>query len=278
MSTTTESNTVVPGTVAAGWYPDAHAAGQVRYFDGQSWTEHTAPAAGAHGTPDLPLAEPAEPKKKKSKKGWIIGGSIAAVLLFGSIAIANGGSDSDAPNPPAASQSDTEEVAVEEVEAVMVTVPTTLVGLTATEALAALDAVGLEGTYEGEPNAKVLSADVTGEVEEGTTVTLVVEQLTLAQQNALGSAQSYIDLMGFSRAGLIQQLSSEYGEGYPVDVATWAADAVGADWNAEAVESAQSYLDTMSFSRDGLFEQLTSEHGAGFTPEQANHALAAVGY
>jgi len=68
---------------------------------------------------------------------------------------------------------------------------------------------------------------------------------TLAQQNALESAQSYLEFMPFSRQGLIDQLSSEYGSGYPLDVATWAADTVGADWNAEAVEAAASYLDSM---------------------------------
>ena len=101
---------------------------------------------------------------------------------------------------------------------------------------------------------------------------------TLAQENALESAQSYLDLMPFSRQGLIDQLSSEYGSGFDVETATWAADTVGADWNAEAAEAAQSYLDTMAFSRDGLYEQLISEYGSKFTPEQAEAGLAAVGY
>ena len=61
-------------------------------------------------------------------------------------------------------------------------------------------------------------------------------------------------------------------------MATWAADTVGADWGAEAVESAQSYLEYSSFSRDGLYQQLTSEYGEGFTPDEANYALSAVGY
>ncbi len=52
---------------------------------------------------------------------------------------------------------------------------------------------------------------------------------TLEQQNALEQAQSYLQFSSFLRQGLIDQLSSEYGSVYPVDVATWAADTVGAE-------------------------------------------------
>lgn len=118
--------------------------------------------------------------------------------------------------------------------------------------------------------------------EPGTAVSVTAEApkpvYSLEQQNALGSARSYLALTGFSRQGLIDQLSSEYGSAYPVEVATWAADTVGADWNAEAVESAQSYLKLTSFSRQGLYDQLTSAYGGQFTPDEANYALAAVGY
>ena len=112
-------------------------------------------------------------------------------------------------------------------------------------------------------------------------MTFTVEEkpkLTLAQENALKQAQQYLDYMPFSRQGLIDQMSSEYGSGYPVDVATWAVDYLNPDWNAEAVEAAQQYLNSMAFSRDGLYDQLTSEYGSQFTPEQANAGLTAVGY
>jgi hypothetical protein len=65
--------------------------------------------------------------------------------------------------------------------------------------------------------------------------------MTSGQRNALQSAHGYIDMAGFSKAGLIQQLSSSAGEGYSKADATYAANHVGADWNQEAVESAQSY-------------------------------------
>jgi hypothetical protein len=31
-----------PGAPAAGWYPDQNVPGQLRYFDGQRWTDQTA--------------------------------------------------------------------------------------------------------------------------------------------------------------------------------------------------------------------------------------------
>lgn len=103
-------------------------------------------------------------------------------------------------------------------------------------------------------------------------------KLSLEQQNALEQAQSYLDYSSFSRQGLIDQMSSEYGSGYPVEVATWAVDYLNPDWTAEAIEQAKSYLEYSSFSRDGLYEQMTSEYGSQFTAEQANAALAAIGY
>jgi hypothetical protein len=100
---------------------------------------------------------------------------------------------------------------------------------------------------------------------------------TVAQQNAIRSAESYLETSGFSRAGLIDQLSSEYGEGFSVEDATYAVDHVTVDWNAEAVESAESYLEMSGFSRAGLIDQLSSEYGEQYTPEQAAYAADQVG-
>lgn len=98
------------------------------------------------------------------------------------------------------------------------------------------------------------------------------DTMTMGQKNALGSVESYLSFMAFSRSGLIEQL--EY-EGYSTEDATFAADHCGADWNEQAAKSAQSYLDTMSFSRQGLIDQLLYE---GFTQEQAEYGVTAVGY
>jgi len=100
---------------------------------------------------------------------------------------------------------------------------------------------------------------------------------TVAQQNAIESAQSYLDMSGFSRAGLIQQLSSKAGEGFKRDDAVFAVNHVKVDWNKEAVESAKSYLEMSSFSRGGLIQQLSSKSGEQFTRAQATYAANRAG-
>lgn len=103
-------------------------------------------------------------------------------------------------------------------------------------------------------------------------------QPTGSQQQALQSAQSYLAMgTGFSRAGLIQQLSSSAGEGFSMTDAMWAVDHSGANWNQQAVESAKGYLAMgTGFSRADLYQQLTSSAGEQFTPAQAEYALSQV--
>lgn len=102
-------------------------------------------------------------------------------------------------------------------------------------------------------------------------------KLTTSQENAVDSAEGYLDFGHFSKAGLIRQLSSEYGEGFSKADAKFAADHVDVDWKAEAAEAAESYMSTGSFSRAGLTRQLTSEYGEGFTEAQAEHGVTQVG-
>ena len=52
------------------------------------------------------------------------------------------------------------------------------------------------------------------------------DSLTGPQKNAVRSAKQYLSFKGFSRSGLIQQLSSDYGDGYNVDDATVAVDSL----------------------------------------------------
>lgn len=98
------------------------------------------------------------------------------------------------------------------------------------------------------------------------------QEPTLSQQNALKTADMYIETLPFSQSGLIEQL--EY-EGYSAEDSAWAASMCGADWNEEAAQCAENYLNTMTFSRDGLKNQLLYE---GFTEEQAEFGLTSVGY
>lgn len=101
--------------------------------------------------------------------------------------------------------------------------------------------------------------------------------LTPAQRNAVRSAESYLAFMGFSRQGLIDQLSSQFGDQFAVEDATVAVDSLNVDWNAQAVESAQSYLDLMGFSCQGLIDQLSSDYGDQYTVEQATYGASQVG-
>src|SRR3954451_17447255 len=103
--------------------------------------------------------------------------------------------------------------------------------------------------------------------------------MTVAQQQAVESAHSYLSGGGgFSHAGLIKQLTSSYGEGFPKAVAIFAVDHLYVNWNEQAVESAKSYLSGGGgFSHAGLIKQLTSSYGEGFTHAQAVYAANQVG-
>lgn len=94
---------------------------------------------------------------------------------------------------------------------------------------------------------------------------------TIGQRNALRSAQSYLQVMAFSREGLIEQL--EY-EQFSHEDAVYAVDHCGADWNEQALECAKSYLNTTAFSYQGLVDQLEYE---GFTSEQARYGVDRCG-
>lgn len=101
--------------------------------------------------------------------------------------------------------------------------------------------------------------------------------LTASQKNAVRSAENYLDFKGFSRDGLIAQLSSEYGDGYSKEDATVAVDSLNVDWNEQAVKAAQAYLEFKGFSCKGLIQQLSSKHGDKFTKEQAEYGAKGAG-
>jgi hypothetical protein len=103
------------------------------------------------------------------------------------------------------------------------------------------------------------------------------EGLSRPQKNAVRSAEQYINTSGFSRDGLIEQLSSEYGNGYEINDATVAVDTLNIDWNEQAVRSAEQYLDMTGFSCDGLIEQLSSEHGNKYTVSEATYGAQQAG-
>jgi hypothetical protein len=101
-------------------------------------------------------------------------------------------------------------------------------------------------------------------------------QFTPAQQQVLDSAESYLtDGQGFSKARLMDQLTSSSGEGFSHRLARFALAHLQVNWNQQAVLSAKGYLtDGQGFSRSGLVQQLESAFGEQFTPAQARHGAA----
>lgn len=94
---------------------------------------------------------------------------------------------------------------------------------------------------------------------------------TVSQQNAMRKAGSYLGFTAFSHTGLIGQLEFDK---FSTEDATWAADHITVDWNAQAVKKGKSYLSFTSFSHSGLVDQLTFD---GFTPEQAEYGVSQNG-
>ncbi|WP_162236334.1 Ltp family lipoprotein [Sphingomonas sp. Leaf23] len=97
------------------------------------------------------------------------------------------------------------------------------------------------------------------------------------QANAARSAQQYLDMTGFSRKGLIEQLSSDAGSGYSATDATAAVDSLNVDWNEQAVRSAKQYLDMSGFSCAKLIEQLSADAGSKYTSAQARYGAEQAG-
>ncbi len=103
------------------------------------------------------------------------------------------------------------------------------------------------------------------------------ENLTGPQKNAVRSAKNYLAMTGFSRDGLIQQLSSDAGDGYRATDATAAVDSLNIDWDKQAVRSAKNYLKMMGFSCKGLIQQLSSDAGDKYTVSQAKYGAQQAG-
>jgi hypothetical protein len=214
-------------------------------------TDQQQPPFGAYPTPppptgagsEPPSPEPPEPAARKpnwfTRHPVITGISIVVISLIVIAGVAGGGGDGE----------------------------TSTADETTTTA---------EATTEATEPAPTTTEAPTTTVPPTATTTAPPEDPELT--NARQAAQDYLDFGGFSRQGLIDQLSSEYGDQYPVEIATAAVDSLTVDWNAEAVEAADSYLEFQSFSHAGLVDQLSSEYGDQFTREQAEHgATVALG-
>ena len=99
------------------------------------------------------------------------------------------------------------------------------------------------------------------------------ESIPTEFKNALKKATQYSSIMHMSKQGIYDQLTSEYGEGFPEDAAQYAIDNIYADWEANALAKAKEYSDTMHMSKRGIYDQLVSEYGEKFTEDEAQYAV-----
>lgn len=99
------------------------------------------------------------------------------------------------------------------------------------------------------------------------------ENIPTEYKSALNSATAYSNMMHMSKAGIYNQLTSEYGDKFSAEAAQYAVDNINADWNANALAQAKAYSDTMHMSKKGIYGQLISEYGEQFTKEEAQYAV-----
>lgn len=82
-------------------------------------------------------------------------------------------------------------------------------------------------------------APATSETSESVTVPAVSPEVA----RAIAAAEGYLSFAPFSKKGLIDQLSSAYGDGYPPDVAEAAVASLDVDWKEQAAMAAANYLE-----------------------------------
>ena len=153
------------------------------------------------------------------------------------------------------------------------------IGLVAFFAIGAISQASGNGgsTDTGATQAdKVIHADAKAS-GQGSAPKAAKPSYTMAQKQAIGSAKNYLSFSAFSKAGLIEQLSSKAGDGYALKDARFAVNHITVDWNKQAAASAKNYLKMSSFSRAGLIEQLSSAAGEKFTHAQAVYGVNKVG-
>ncbi|MFC4409444.1 Ltp family lipoprotein [Chungangia koreensis] len=99
------------------------------------------------------------------------------------------------------------------------------------------------------------------------------ESVPREHRAALAKAETYAEMMHMSKAGIYDQLTSEYGENFPPEAAQYAMDNLEWDWKDNALKKAQSYAEMMNMSDSAIYDQLISEYGEKFTPEEAQYAI-----
>ncbi|MDH6674664.1 hypothetical protein M2277_005361 [Paenibacillus sp. LBL] len=99
------------------------------------------------------------------------------------------------------------------------------------------------------------------------------EDVPREHKSALKKAEQYAEVMSMSKAGIYDQLTSEYGENFPKEAAQYAIDNIVFDWKENALKKAKQYAESMNMSDDAIYDQLISEYGEKFTKEEAQYAI-----
>lgn len=186
----------------------------------------------------------AKNKKPLTKRVWFW--AIIAVLAIGSI-----GSGKDKPSTSKTASV----VSGNTASTLKSTAPTTAPAATAPAATT--------------PAATVPAATVPA----ATTPVETAAKVPIEYKSALTKAKVYANSMKMSKAGVFDQLTSEYGEQFNPEAAQYAIDNVQADWNANALSKAKTYSDTMKMSSAGVYDQLVSEYGEKFTADEAQYGV-----
>ncbi|PXA77986.1 Ltp family lipoprotein [Auritidibacter sp. NML100628] len=213
------------------------------------------PAHFRNPLPDQTPPQQSQPKRPwyKLKRTWLIVGGLGLCVLIGGLAA---GTEQPEAEPVAAT---TTEDTTPEVKTPTPTdaEPALDTDLEADIALETEDQEASDVPFEAAAEAP--TANVSPTEEEN--------PVSVAADNAVTAAESYLSYSGFSRSGLIDQLIFE---GFTEKEATAAVDSLTVDWGAQAGRSAESYLSTMAFSESGLIEQLEFE---GFSTADATAAV-----
>lgn len=96
-------------------------------------------------------------------------------------------------------------------------------------------------------------------------------------EEALDIANTYAKEMYFSKDGLYEQLTSDYGEGYSDEVAQYAINNLeGVDYKENALKQAEYYYTELDMPKDEIREYLVSDVGDMFTEEEADYAIESL--
>ncbi|WP_255364168.1 Ltp family lipoprotein [Frigoribacterium sp. MCBA15_019] len=134
-------------------------------------------------------------------------------------------------------------------------------------------AAAVESSAPVEDVATPAPSETTEAVQETQAPEPVAPAVPVEYASALIQAESYSSMLNMSKAGIYDQLVSEYGGQFTPEAAQYAIDTIQADWNANALAKAKSYQETMAMSPEAIRDQLTSEYGEKFTPEEADYAV-----